>query len=163
DYSFDAYANDLKSIIATLETVPALVGASLGGIISLITAAELKSVGVSSVVLVDVVPRMEQSGIDAIRSFMMDNRDGFNCIEEAADTVARYLPHRDKPVDHSGLSKNLRQSGDGRLYWHWDPLFLEQHDEGDVTLRMEAAAKNFALPTLLLKGEKSELVTESGV
>jgi len=163
DYSFDAYVNDLKIIIAALETAPALVGASLGGIISLLTAAELKSTEVSSVVLVDVVPRMEQSGIDAIRSFMMDNRSGFNSIEEAAETVARYLPHRQKPATHAGLGKNLRYSSDGRLYWHWDPVFLEQHDERNTTLRMEAAAKNFSLPTLLLRGEKSELVTESGV
>ena len=36
----------------------------------------------------------------------------------------RYNPHRPRPTDLSGLTKNLRRRDDGRWVWHWDPRFV---------------------------------------
>ena len=61
-----------------------------------------------------------------IQGFMRAQlREGFASIEEAADAVAAYLPHRPRPRSHEGLKKNLRLHPDGRWRWHWDPRFLE--------------------------------------
>ena len=43
DYSLDAHIADLKAVVAMLETPAVLVGASLGGVISLVAAAEFTS------------------------------------------------------------------------------------------------------------------------
>jgi hypothetical protein len=75
-------------------------------------------------VLVDIAPKIEGSGALRIIEFMQGNADGFASLEEAADAVAAYLPHRERPSDLSGLAKNLRALPDGRLRWHWDPRFL---------------------------------------
>ena len=41
-------------------------------------------------------------------------REGFVSIDEAAESIAAYLPHRTKPRSTEGLRKNLRQRADGR-------------------------------------------------
>lgn len=49
---------------------------------------------------------------------------GFENLEQAADAIAAYLPHRPRPTNLEGLKKNLRHR-EGRWFWHWDPAFLE--------------------------------------
>ena len=75
----------------------------------------------SALVLVDVAPQVESAGVDRIRAFMRQGLDGFPDLEAAADAIATYNPHRPRPKDLSGLTKNLRLRDDGRWYWHWDP------------------------------------------
>lgn len=45
--------------------------------------------------------------------FMRGAPDGFASVQDAADAVAAYLPHRERPRDPAGLRKNLRFA-DGR-------------------------------------------------
>ena len=167
DYRLEAFIADLKAVIATLASPPALVGASLGGIVSLMTAGERSARPLArALVLVDVTPRVERQGADQIRGFMLGTASGFKDIDEAADAVATYLPHRPRPKDISGLMKNLRQRADGRLYWHWDPRIMERQSRGHMEgfqPRMEAATRNLEVPTLLIRGRLSELVSAQSV
>lgn len=48
---------------------------------------------------------------------------GFGSLDEVADVIANYNPHRPRPSDPDGLVANLRRRGD-RWYWHWDPQFI---------------------------------------
>ena len=60
-----------------------------------------------------------------IGAFMSEHMEsGFGSLEEVADAVAAYNPHRPRPTDLSGLKKNVRQRDDGRWVWHWDPRFM---------------------------------------
>jgi pimeloyl-ACP methyl ester carboxylesterase len=92
--------------------------------------------------------------------------DGFASLEEAADAVASYLPHRERPNDLGGLAKNLRRGADGRLRWHWDPRFMTRDRprvaDSDFAGRMDAAARALRLPTLLVRGRLSDLLSEEG-
>lgn len=165
DYSMDAFVADLRAVIATLAKPPALVGASLGGITALLAIGESVTPIARALVLVDVVPRIEPAGGEAIVNFMRANPEGFSSIEEAADAVARYLPHRPRPKNADGLKKNLRLAENGRLYWHWDPGFvsgIERFDTVDFRCRLEAAARSISLPTLLVRGKLSEVVSAQG-
>jgi non-heme chloroperoxidase len=165
DYSLEAQSGDLTALIGTLSYPPALVGASLGGVISLVTAGENPGIA-SAVVLVDVVPRMDQEGIAKIQGFMTSNREGFASVEEAADAVSKYMPHRPRPKNVGGLMKNLRKGEDGRLYWHWDPATRVKDREAHMAKmveRMESAARKLDIPALLVKGQISEVVNEEGV
>ena len=164
DYSLDAFAADLNAVAATLRRPPALVGASLGGMAALLAiGGELQA---SSLVLVDIVPQMNRDGAGKIGEFMRANPAGFASLDEAADAVAAYLPHRPRPADPSGLMRNLRER-DGRLYWHWDPAFMSnmqrQGSSPDMAERMRGAAESVRVPTLLVRGALSEIVDEAGV
>ena len=80
--------------------------------------------------------------------------------------MALYLPHRRRPSNTSGLLKNLRLR-DGRYHWHWDPrITAESASASDVSqnmMRLEAAAKALTIPTLLIRGGLSEVVSQASV
>ena len=123
----------------------------------------------SGLVLVDIAHRMEGDGRDRIGQFMTAHLDGFASLDEAADAIAAYNPHRPRPKDLSGLAKNLRER-DGRWYWHWDPRFVQGRfdfeDETRASMlapgRLAEAARSLRVPTLLVRGRQSDLLSEDG-
>ena len=125
NYNIEKFSADLHVVLGHFDQRPVLVGASLGGITSMLTEGEAPQPVSAGVVLVDVTPRVEQKGVDRIRAFMTARPDGFESLEEVADTIAAYIPHRPRPKDVSGLAKNLRQGEDGRYRWHWDPNLMK--------------------------------------
>jgi pimeloyl-ACP methyl ester carboxylesterase len=140
------------------------VGASLGGLAALLAEGVLAPGLFAGIVLVDITPRQEREGVNRIVSFMLDRAvEGFGSLDEAADAVAAYQPHRNRPRDHSGLQKNLRLDADGRWRWHWDPELFNS-DNGlhaaQEPGRFVAAAAQLTLPTLLVRGKLSDLVSE---
>ena len=166
DYRIDAHVGDIRAIVATLPDAPVLVGASLGGLASLLTVGESPAPIARGLVLVDVVPQIEMEGAQEIRGFMTGNPDGFATVEDAADAVATFLPHRKRQSDPTGLMKNLRRHADGRLYWHWDPAMLEDIkglDPADREARFTRAATRVRAPTLLIRGGMSRIVSMDGV
>ena len=166
DYSADVMAQDLKIIIEQLNTKPALIGASMGGITSLIAAGESETTLASALVLVDIAPKTEQKGIERIFAFMSAHNEGFESIDDAAMAVANYLPNRQKPTDTSRLEKNLRLKTDGRYYWHWDPKILTLWKSMTPEIhtlfeeRMYSAAEKLTIPTLIVRGGISDVVSE---
>lgn len=169
DYSTDALVGDLRAVIDTLHAPPALVGASMGGITALAAVGESDAVLASALVLVDITPTIEPAGLARIRDFMTGHPHGFASLEEVADAVAAYNPERPRPKDPSGLMKNLRRGDDDRLYWHWDPKIVsDRFDEHTAYLetyesRMCAAAERVHVPTLLVRGASSDVVSPQGI
>ena len=164
-YGFERFMADLAAVQA-LQTRPAfLVGASMGGLTALLAVGEAEAQA-AGLVLVDIAPRMEQAGANHITSFMRGNAEGFASVEEAADTVAAYRPGRPRPRDPSGLLKNLRLGADGRYYWHWDPAIMQHRrtPEGweKMLARFRAAASALTVPTALVRGGLSNVVSAEG-
>lgn len=163
-YTIDRFAEDVRGICRCFPAPPAVVGASLGGIASLLAQGECKETVLSALVLVDITPRVERTGVERIINFMAARAEtGFATLEECADYVASYLPHRKRPKDLSGLMKNLRLRDDGRFYWHWDPRFVTDADrrmEDRDPERMIAAARRLSCPVMLVRGGSSDLVSE---
>jgi pimeloyl-ACP methyl ester carboxylesterase len=176
-YSFADFASDAREIADQLATRtgmrPVIAGASLGGIAALtaegIAAREGREPLFSGLVLVDITPRVDASGVAKVQGFMREHaRDGFATVEEAADAVAAYLPHRPRPKSNEGLKKNLRLHPDGRWRWHWDPRFLEGRgpdsvNRGEREQALLDGAKSLKNPVLLVRGGSSELVQEEHV
>ena len=166
DYSLDAFAADLTGFLGTLPAPPVIIGASLGGITGLCVTGEEPGAA-AALVMVDVVIHVERRGIDRIRAFMADHTDGFASLEEVADAVAAYNPTRHRPTNLDGLRKNVRQHDDGRWYWHWDPEFIRS--DGDEPrrhtdpARLTAAARQVNVPTLIVRGGKSDVVSDDGI
>lgn len=164
NYSMDRFAGDVRQMATALARKPILIGASLGGIASLIAAGETAADIAAALVLVDVTPRVDPAGVDRIRGFMASHiDDGFATLEEAADAIAAYLPHRPRPKSLDGLRKNLRQGPDGRYRWHYDPAFVNgvsRPTDDEREARLTAAARRLTIPLLLVRGALSELVSE---
>jgi pimeloyl-ACP methyl ester carboxylesterase len=169
DFAADA-AQIAASVLDQYGRSPVAIGASLGGMASMIAEGEAAKRNLPSIfsalVLVDVTPRIDPEGAMKIRGFMRGRvREGFASIEEAADAVAAYLPHRPRPSSNEGLRKNLRLHDDGRWRWHWDPAFFDgpapvsSEREQQQAARIEAA-RTLRIPALLVRGGSSELVRE---
>ena len=164
DYRLETYAADLRTVAASLPRKPAVVGASLGGLAAIIADGEGREPIASAVVLVDIAPRTQEKGVSRIITFMTSNPDGFASLEEAADAVAAYQPQRPRPKDLNGLKKNLRRGPDGRYRWHWDPRMISGERRINGTRdpdRLERAARNLRVPTLLVRGRMSDVVSEA--
>jgi non-heme chloroperoxidase len=118
----------------------------------------------SALVLVDVTPRLETGGTERIKAFMTARPEGFASLDEVADAVAAYLPGRPRPHDMTGLARNVRLGEDGRYRWHWDPRFLGAGRQDLVQRERPAtAARAVGVPTLLVRGVLSDVVSEQGV
>jgi pimeloyl-ACP methyl ester carboxylesterase len=168
DYRVVSFAGDVQEVLRQLPPRPVLVGASLGGFTSMLLAGEISPGIASAVVLVDIVPDMDPSGANRIHTFMADRlASGFESLDEVADAIAEYNPHRPRPTDLDGLRTNLRRRGD-RWYWHWDPKFISGSspfppNEVTDTDRMHAAVDAIlrdGVPMLLVRGQVSDLVSQ---
>ena len=162
-YGQDIMVQDLKYVIAALGgRRPVLVGASMGGGTSLVAAGE-DHVDATALVRVDVGPRIEPEGVDKIGAFMGQKPEGFDSLEEVADAIASYQPHRTRPSNLAGLAKNVRLAANGKYRWHWDPRFRPaRHDLLKRRDRLEACASHLSLPTLLVRGGLSDVLSEEG-
>jgi pimeloyl-ACP methyl ester carboxylesterase len=169
DYSIDALIADLAAVVSAVVPAggerPVLVGASMGGMTSLVGQGERGDLA-RALVLVDIVPTAEPAGVRRIMDFMSARPEGFGSLEEVAGAVRAYNPHRSRPVRAEGLRKNVRLGPDGRWHWHWDPAFLKVGDEPSRAVnenRARDAAAQVRVPTLLVRGGQSDIVSEEGV
>jgi len=166
EYGIEVLAADLLAVIATLQTPPVLVGASLGGSTGLYAVGNSSSPIARALVMVDVIPRVDPVGAERIVSFMRSHAGGFADLEDAVDAVAAYNPHRPRPTNPAGLMKNLRRKADGRWYWHWDPQIVRtpgRLEPPDLVEPLLAAASRVRIPTLLVRGLLSDVVTDAGI
>ena len=161
-YEIELFRDDMLEICQQMPMKPYIVGASLGGVAGMLANAAQPEEVSQALVLVDVAPRSNPAGLARILDFMSANPNGFSSLEEAAEAVAAYQPHRKQRSDPSGLQKNLRQAEDGRWYWHWDPKALQDF-QNDAGRRMAAdilyaAAEKLTQPVLLVRGTLSDVI-----
>lgn len=175
DYSMGAYCADALNVVEWIDAEAqgqgvAWVGASLGGMTGL-HVVDARPSAFTSLTLVDITPRPAKAGVNRILDFMAEKaHEGFADLEEAADAISQYQPHRPRPKDLTGLAKNLRLGDDGRWRWHWDPAFLDvrsgtnsEHARDRHHDELEAMARNLTVPTMLIRGRLSDLVTQEEV
>lgn len=166
DYAYPALSGDLAAVVRTLGRPAVLVGASLGGKISLAAAGYGGGDVARALVLVDTVPRTRAEGIGNVVRTMDTPADGFDSPDAAALALAK--ARGTDPVPDAGrkLQRNMRQDADGRWHWHWDRAFVER-DQGlgmaAGTDYLETAARNVRIPTLITRGELSDVVDDEGV
>jgi pimeloyl-ACP methyl ester carboxylesterase len=162
-YGTEFMVDDLCCVIEAMGGgKPILVGASMGGGTSLVALGEGK-VGGEALVLVDIAPKIEEKGRDEIQAFMNQKPEGFDSLEEVAEAIANYQPHRKRPRTLDGLAKNVRLGADGKYHWHWDPARRKAwRNESDYRGRLSKAADNLTLPILLVRGGLSNVLSKEG-
>jgi pimeloyl-ACP methyl ester carboxylesterase len=176
-YGVHAFSADVHAVATSMEELPVIVGASLGGMGAMVAIAEADEPIASGLVLVDVATRFEPSGSARGRAFLTAHLDGFADLDEVADAIRTYNPGRTRPTNHQGLRKVVRQRPDGRWIWHWDPAFLSGApgsinymvngpDGQSISASAEPvgrAAHRLDLPILLVRGRESDFLSEDGV
>jgi pimeloyl-ACP methyl ester carboxylesterase len=166
DYSFTAYCADCVSVVDQLEHPPVLVGASLGGMSAMLAEGTSDREVSSGLVLVDIVPKANPEGVKRIGEFMRSGLEGFDSLEDVAAAIAAYTPQRVRSTNLEGLKKVVRER-DGRWFWHWDPRMLIQERTEVVAHRFEGllnvAMQNISVPTMLVRGLLSDVVTQEGI
>jgi pimeloyl-ACP methyl ester carboxylesterase len=177
-YDVERLASDLVAVgdHFSTDTPPVVVGASLGGM-TILAAHLLAPPDLwGAVVLVDITPRLEFQGAQRVVSFMAAHPEGFRTLDDAAEVIAAYNPHRARPDTVDGLHKVLRQRHDGRWIWRWDPAFVHSNFEllhGEPTSGTEQfdaigallsdGARRVTAPTLLVRGLLSDVVSQETV
>jgi pimeloyl-ACP methyl ester carboxylesterase len=170
-YGFDAFREDTEAWCDVLaggssHGRPAVVGASMGGLAGLWTEGSRAEEGLEptgrALVLVDVAHRIEAEGVARIVGFMTGRPEGFATLEEAADAIAEYMPHRPRPTNLDGLARNLRLGDDGRYRWHWDPRFMapERPRASALPDVFTEHARRLRIPVLLVRGRMSDVLSE---
>lgn len=162
-YEFAQFVDDLVLIARTPAQPPILIGASMGGLLGLIAQAEYRPF--RALVLVDVTPRWENAGVERIMTFMRAHPNGFASIDEASDAVSDYLPHRTEKKSPERLRQLLVREENGRLRWHWDPRLLDRVAKNSERYQgaLLDAARQIDVPTLLISGERSDIVSDSTI
>jgi pimeloyl-ACP methyl ester carboxylesterase len=163
DYREMAMAQDLARVVQSLGGPPVLMGASMGGITSLVALGN-GVVDATALILADVAHTTSTSGFERVRTFMTRHEHGFASLEQAADAIAEYRGGKHPRGNLAGVGKNLRRAADGRLYWHWDPRFLD--GRGDLAARAQRltqCVRQLRVPTLLVRGAHSDVVTPEAV
>lgn len=165
EYHMEQFIGDLRQLAHAELHKPILVGASMGGLLGLVIAGEIDPAAFRALVLVDITPRWETKGVERILAFMQAHPDGFASYEQAAEEIARYLPHRAERKSADQLRPLLREGEDGRLRWHWDPALLNGlvRESERYQPRLMAAAAKVRVPVLLLSGGRSDVVSRETV
>lgn len=167
NYHRDVMIDDLVAVLDQIDAgPPILIGASMGGNTSLAALGEAHIEG-RALVLVDIAPRISSKGTKKIGKFMGQKPDGFDSLDEVADAIANYQPHRKRERNLDGLAKNIRLGADGKYRWHWDPEFRQQRpiSKDDIqarTRRLEDCARALKVPTMLVRGGLSDVLDEEG-
>lgn len=165
-YDMQQFVDDLLGLARRQPQPPVLIGASMGGLLGLVAAGEIRPAPFRALALVDITPRWETRGVERILAFMQACPDGFASYAEAAERIAAYLPQRAGRKSEAQLKPLLRKGADGRLHWHWDPALLRGDliDAGaSYQPRLIAAAQRVDVPVLLLSGSRSDVVSHATV
>lgn len=168
-YDFGQFMDDLVRVARAStssdiqDEKPVLIGASMGGLLGIRAQAECAPF--RALVLVDITPRWEAAGVERILTFMRAHPDGFASVDEAADAIAHYLPHRAERKSPERLRAMLVRTANGRLRWHWDPRMLDSIGAAGTSQQEQLleAARQIRAPCLLISGERSDVVSDATI
>ena len=164
DYAYPRLVADLFAVIRVLGPPAVVIGASLGGKIALAAAGDDPDGLIRGLVMVDTAPRTRTEGIARVVDVLRAPPEGFESPQAAADHVAGATgPASAAAADK--LRRSLRQLPSGRWRWHWDEKFFgPNHGLGAPAIPdLEAAAGRVRVPTLLVYGERSDVVDAEGI
>ena len=165
NYQFESMLEDIAACCEQIPGPSVLVGASIGGALSLLLAAHRPEL-CRALVLVDVSPTIEIAGAQGIVDFMRAHPEGFANLDDAEASIAKHNPNRQRQASQSGLSRVLRKRPDGRWIWHWDPQFVNddwQNKVAELSTLMKSASPKVSQPCLLIRGQLSTIVSMASV
>lgn len=162
DYAAAAFVRDIVGVIDRLNLAPVLlVGHSMGGRHAAMVAADYPA-KVRKIVIVDtpaeLPPSLQATLAQQPELLQPPSPETFATFEEViASGMAQYPLTPEAELRHANYH-NLSRGPDGRWRWRWDPMLLVRRRsrmQGDLYAYLERVA----CPALLIRGEKSPLLT----
>jgi esterase len=162
DYTRESMQKDLEDFVIKTNAAPVIIiGLSLGGTIGYKYAADNPTL-VKRIVIIDVAPRLQESGVKRVRNFM-ENKDYFNSIEEMVSAVQAFRPNRTKDQLVASVMRNAKQHADGRWSWKYDPVLKRQNSRYEQTekdrMQLWKSLESITCPTLFVRGAESDVVS----
>jgi pimeloyl-ACP methyl ester carboxylesterase len=158
------YAQDVLQLLDELRFAEAVfVGTSLGGLVTMLVAAEQPS-RVAATVLNDVGPELEQRGIDRIRGYV-GKPMRFRDWSEAAEYVARInggMPISHQKSDWIEAARRLCKEDGDAVVFDYDMAIAEPFNQPaagvafDMWPVFEQLGKS---PLMIVRGENSDLLS----
>ena len=160
-YGNDAMVEDLKAFVAALKLDQfALLGLSMGGAVAMHYAGE-RPKPLAELVIVDIGPVIETGGMGRIQSGIRAD-DVFES-KDAAFAAARAANPRPPEAHHRHrVDNSLMRTEDGRWTFRYDRAM--RRGAGRPPRDPEAgwrACANINEPTLLIRGELSDILSEA--
>jgi pimeloyl-ACP methyl ester carboxylesterase len=164
-YAWPQYIADMVTLIARLdvETVNWL-GTSMGGFVGMALAAQPAS-PVKKLILNDAGPVIGKASLARIRSYV-GAAPAFASVDDAEKYIrtisAPFGAHSD--AQWRFLTETwIRRSEDGSWRPHYDPRIVEPFPAGDKDVDVWPIYDAVRCPTLLIRGELSDLVSRDTV
>jgi pimeloyl-ACP methyl ester carboxylesterase len=159
-YGTPEMVEDLKAFVAAMGLQDfALLGLSMGGIVSFGYAGQ-RPAELAQLVIVDIAPEVDISGLKTIQN-NVSRSDVFGSREEAfvrarADNPVPPEAHHRYRVDHS-----LMRTADGRWTYRYDRALRDPSNrrEGITPEEGWRLVANIGVPTLLIRGENSDILS----
>lgn len=164
DYALDDFRDDLLCVIEHWATPCVLVGSSLGGLVSMMAAATQQRY-VRGLVMIDTAPQLNLVELERIVEFLSGaGEQGFESVAAAAAHMRQYFPER--PISDEAVEPGLAQLPNGRWQWRWDVrVILGERNSIAIAHeeRLHECARKVSVPFLLLRAERSTLVTDAAI
>ena len=173
-YSVPVETVDVLHLIAALGLAKVIVlGTSRGGVIAMTIAAAKPDV-LAGAILNDMGAQLDHEGLERIYS-VMRSPPNFSGWQQAADALKRYSGTRFPNVTDArwlSFAHDVYREENGRIVGDYDPKFPQAILDGRGTNpRTEDGAANLwkwfqalsAIPTLVLRGENSDLLSDTTV
>lgn len=160
DYSPRSMADDVATAIAAWTDAPQLlVGQSLGGLTAAVVAARNPQL-VRRLVLVDITPGFEQSGVGQVRGFL-DGATDFASRDEIVERAISFGLGGDRESTERGVFLNTRIREDGRVVFKHHFANLGGLPSGDAGSRPVVPLRALwddldavAVPVALVRGDR---------
>ncbi len=160
-YALPQYVADLVTLIARLDVeAVSWLGTSMGGLIGMALGAQTGS-PLKRLVLNDSGPLITHASLERIASYV-GKAPAFASVEQAEQYMrsisAPFGPHSD--AQWRFLTETwLRKNADGSWRAHYDPRIAEPRLVPEGDLELWGLYDAVRCPTLLLRGELSDLLT----
>ena len=162
DYTPETQQKDIEAVVDELgldEFV--LMGLSMGGRNSFTYAASNPS-KVKALIIVDAGPENVRAGTQNIRNFV-EQDDELDSIDAFVDRVIKYNPRRDPVQIRGSIVNNLRELPNGKWTWKYDKILrspgrMGRPQDPEMTNRLWGYLENLQCPTLVVRGDKSDII-----
>ncbi len=155
-YTFDDLYEDIDAFIPAVSLdSPSICGLSLGGTLAYMYASRNPAT-VPALIVAESAPESRREGRESIRNFTSGPGE-FDSLEELVEKVRELTPWRSVEQVHSSLVHSVGPTANGKWSWKYDPAISTLHGSyGSPDVRW-AALERIAAPTLLVRGEESDI------
>jgi len=161
-YTIESMADDLSVALARIApSTDALVGMSLGGLVSLALAVRHPHL-VRRLVLVDITPGVTPEKSRVVTDFI-NGPQSFASFHELLDRTVTHHPSRSVSSLRRGILHNARQLEDGTWQWRYDRRARQRDSESPSPTRLWEAVESVRCPLLLVRGSLSPVVDDADV